>query len=315
MEEIKIGAEQKLFLAPETEEIDNADRIAKFSLDVKKYPFIIGYDANEKDNIITELKKLGCDEIKQLDFANYSNGGTSLDCYACGLQSTVDIKGTPVNVIGTSSATAFVAGTILKNWCANSEKTSIDIIADIKTEMSLSASMDTAEMLTLTEEDDTIIDNKNNTISAITEHHASSLNEGVSVLCVGNNCDDRCSSNDMSSAISIPFPYWQSGKISCPGNEVWCKFTANASDAHPNGSFGWHTVHTQGSLDTIGYLYDSYVNSGYIGFVIAQCWTLKRMAVWPIPVYEYVEQQTYAHHDNDNYMYGYRYARGHFEYR
>ena len=59
--------------------------------------------------------------------------------------------------------------------------------------------------------------------------------------------------------------------------------------------------------------YDSYVDSGCIGFVIAQCWTLKRMAVPPIPVYEYVEQQTYAHYDNDSYMYGYPYARGHFE--
>ena len=70
MDENKIGVEQELYLAPETEKIENADEIAKISLDVEKYPFIIEYDANEKENIITELEKLGCDEIKQLDFAN-----------------------------------------------------------------------------------------------------------------------------------------------------------------------------------------------------------------------------------------------------
>ena len=70
MDKIKIGAEQEIYLAPETEKIENADEIAKISLDVEKYPFIVRYDADEKDNIITELEKLGCDEIKQLDFAD-----------------------------------------------------------------------------------------------------------------------------------------------------------------------------------------------------------------------------------------------------
>ena len=54
--------------------------------------------------------------------ANYSNGGENADCFANGLQSTTDINGHAVTVIGTSGATAFVAGTILKNWCANPEK-------------------------------------------------------------------------------------------------------------------------------------------------------------------------------------------------
>lgn len=470
MDEIKIGAEQEIYLAPETEKIENADEIAKISLDVEKYPFIIGYDANEKENIITELEKLGCDEIKQLDFANciavsmsmaqlkaiktlvgvekvekdydykclingvseseyssylagvnpqlnnkkevklavfdtgvtnvsvdgsvnfindvstdenghgtqmagiisavvanmenkvaspsiysvvitdhrgfaktstimqaldwainngikivcmsfgdyrksaflenminrasscgivmvaaagndggfedenrimypaafdnvlsvgakngdtianYSNGGKNADCFANGSQITTDINGNTVNVIGTSCATAFVAGTILKNWCVNPEKTSLDIIADIKTEMSLSASMDTAETLTLTKEYDILISEKDNITSTITEHNPRTLNEEISVLCVGDDGDDGCSSNDMSSAISVPFFSWQSGCISCPGNEIWYKFTTNVGEAHPNGSRGWYGIQTQGSLDTQGYLYDAYGN-------------------------------------------------------
>ena len=467
MDEIKIGAEQELYLAPETEKLENAEEIAEISLDAEKYPFIIGYDANEKENIMTELEKLGCYEIKQLDFANciavfmsmaqlkaiktlagveivekdydykclinnvneseyalyltgektysnsetaiklavfdtgiskalvngsvnfvndnsedenghgtqmvgiissvvanaenkvvspsiyslaaadnrgfaktstimqaldwsinngikivcmslgdyhksallekminrasdagivmvaavgndggfedenrlmypaafdnvlsvgakngdtiadYSNGGEKADCFANGSQSTTDINGNAVNVIGTSGAAAYVAGTILKNWCINPEKTSVDIIADIKTEMSFSAGIDMSANLTATPKND-IINEKDNTDSSVTEPNVRSLHEDISVLCVGNDCDEGCSSNDMASAISLPFLNWRSGSITCPGNEVWYKFTANASGVHPNGSPGWYTVHTQGSLDTVGYLYDSY---------------------------------------------------------
>ena len=148
----------------------------------------------------------------------------------------------------------------MKNWCVNPEKTSLDIISDIKEEMSFSASMDTAKTLTLTKEYDITFDKKDNIMSTIAELNARSLDEGVSVLCVGDDCDDGCYSNDMASAISLPFLNWRSGSITCPGNEVWYKFTANASGVHPNGSPGWYTVHTQGSLDTVGYLYDSYGN-------------------------------------------------------
>lgn len=470
MDEIKIGAEQEIYLAPETEKIENADEIAKISLDVEKYPFIVGYDANEKENIITELEKLGCDEIKQLDFANciavsmsmaqlkaiktlvgvekvekdcdykclvngvseseyssylagvnpqlnnkkevklavfdtgvtnvsvdgsvnfindvstdenghgtqmagiisavvanmenkvaspsiysvviadhrgfaktstimqaldwainngikivcmsfgdyhksaflenminrasscgivmvaaagndggfedesrimypsafdnvlsvgakngdtianYSNGGENTDCFANGSQSTTDINGNAVTVIGTSGATAFVAGTILKNWCVNPGKTALDIIADIKTEMSLTAGLDTAEALTLTNENGILINEKESIALNVTELNARSLDEGVSVHCVGDDGDDSCSSNDMSSAINVPFFSWQSGCISCPGNEIWYKFTANVGEAHPNGSKGWYGIQTQGSLDTVGYLYDAYGN-------------------------------------------------------
>ncbi len=467
MDEIKIGTEQEIYLAPETEKIENADQIAKISLDVEKYPFIIGCDANEKDNIITELEKLGCDGIKQLDFANcvavsmsmaqlkaiktlagveivekdydykclinsvsesecssylagvnpqlnskkevklaifdtgvtnisvdgsvnfindvstdenghgtqmagiissvvtnaenkvaspsiysvvvanhrgfaktstimqaldwainngikivcmsfgdyhkskllenminrasscgiimvaavgndggfenenrimypaafdnvlsvgakngdtianYSNGGENAECFANGSQSTKDINGNAVNVIGTSAATAFVAGTILKNWCVNPEKTSLDIIDDIKKEMSLSTGVNTSEALTLTNENSILINKKDDIASNVTEPNARSLEEGLSVLCIG---DDGCSSNDMSSAINVPFFSWQSGCISCPGNEIWYKFTTNVGEAHPNGSRGWYGIQTQGSLDTVGYLYDAYGN-------------------------------------------------------
>ena len=96
------------------------------------------------DNVLSVGAKNG-DTI-----AKYSNGGEKVDCFANGSQSTTDINGNAVNVSGTSGANAFVAGTVLKNWCVNPEKTSLDIISDTKAEMSFSASMDTAKTLTLT---------------------------------------------------------------------------------------------------------------------------------------------------------------------
>jgi hypothetical protein len=73
----------------------------------------------------------------------------------------------------------------------------------------------------------------------------------------GNN---ECFCNDMASAITIPFIYWQHANISCPCNEVWYKFTANVGTVHANGSTGKYVVRTDGDLDTVGYLYDCHGN-------------------------------------------------------
>lgn len=71
----------------------------------------------------------------------------------------------------------------------------------------------------------------------------------------------NCFANEMANAMSIPFINWQSGYINCPGNEVWYKFTANVTDAHPKGSPGWYTICTNSigytNFDTVLYLYDS----------------------------------------------------------
>ena len=45
----------------------------------------------------------------------------------------------------------------------------------------------------------------------------------------------NCFANEMANAIQIlNFLDWHSGRINCPGNEVWYKFTANANDVPPN---------------------------------------------------------------------------------
>ena len=77
---------------------------------------------------------------------------------------------------------------------------------------------------------------------------------------VSTTCDSDCSkstSNSMKTATAIALNSWLSGTIGCSGDEVWYKFVANSATAHTNGSAGQYTIYTQGSLDTMGYLYDS----------------------------------------------------------
>ncbi len=74
----------------------------------------------------------------------------------------------------------------------------------------------------------------------------------------GNNSEcDGSSSNTMATAIDLGFNTWVGGNICCAGDEVWYKFVADAVGAHSNGGVGSYTITTQGSLDTMGYLYDA----------------------------------------------------------
>ncbi len=105
-----------------------------------------------------------------------------------------------------------------------------------------------------------IINTQQNDISLISR---ASINDSeASVLCYGDgsgsdgDCDD-CS-NDMSSAIYLPLSTWKSGSIHCPYAERWYRFTASVSNALE------YTIYTEGSLDTMGYLYDA--NGSYIAY-------------------------------------------------
>ena len=190
--------------------------------------------------------------------ASYSNGGETVDILAC---ATFGGKSDANILYGTSASAAFVSGEILKDWCKNSLFDKNKIIDDIKFKFALisndKGSDEASAVLTENTENGIMTLKKNSPMGASEIAAAASINSdnGIGLLCVDDDC---CSSNDMSSAINIPFINWQSGYISCPGNEVWYKFTANASGVHPNGSPGWYTIHTQGNLDTVGYLYDSY---------------------------------------------------------
>lgn len=64
-----------------------------------------------------------------------------------------------------------------------------------------------------------------------------------------DNSDDG--SNDMSTAITLPLSTYVGGSIECPCAEKWYRFTASNSNASQ------YTIYTSGSLDTVGYLYNS----------------------------------------------------------
>ncbi len=200
--------------------------------------------------------------------ANYSNGGTKVDCLAPGVQNTIDSNGNTVSVIGTSVATAFVAGTLFKKWCMDPDISMEEMVADVKAEMSINLQpQEPLEPLTALEENDIMTSENNNkdfglSVVALDDTVVASSDGGISLLCVGGGGDSGstggCSSNTMATAIRVPFFSWETGTISCPGSVVWYKFTTTVGEAHPNGSLGWYGIQTQGSLDTVGYLFDAY---------------------------------------------------------
>ena len=76
--------------------------------------------------------------------------------------------------------------------------------------------------------------------------------EAVSTMCYGGDSGSDCdNSNTMQTAYYLPLSSWVNGCICCPGTEIWYRFTASASNAAE------YTIYTSGSLDTMGYLYNS----------------------------------------------------------
>lgn len=192
--------------------------------------------------------------------AHYSNGKASADCYACGSQITTDIAGNALNVIGTSAAAAFVAGTILKKWSAAPDKNPDEIVKEIKVKTALSVSNVGTDSLTSAEGTDIINENDEYSSWDIAKQKVRSSYISTDLDGEGVGGNNECFCNDMASAITIPFIYWQHANISCPCNEVWYKFTANVGTVHANGSTGKYVVRTDGDLDTVGYLYDCHGN-------------------------------------------------------
>ncbi len=108
-----------------------------------------------------------------------------------------------------------------------------------------------------------IIKNKADSADGFREvAEASEITERVSVMRMENDviapmCYDDGSgsdgdhSNTMQTAYHLPLVTWMKGDICCPCAECWYMFTASAS------STAEYTIYTSGSLDTIGYLYNS----------------------------------------------------------
>ena len=103
-----------------------------------------------------------------------------------------------------------------------------------------------------TDESD-IINTEALAVTAVAETAA--MNNGIQLVCddeeCNNDCDPDCS-NDQATAVQLSLNGWQSSEICCPGAEIWYKFTPSTT--------AYYTVYTSGSLDTVGYLYDSNCN-------------------------------------------------------
>ena len=108
-----------------------------------------------------------------------------------------------------------------------------------------------------------------------------SANEHVIGNVVENNNtgddDIICPDVTVPDAIAVDFNDWYSGNLTHSGEKDWYKFTANATEAHFNGSTATYNISINSTIPTATYLFDSNsnmitssTNSGYEYSITAQ---------------------------------------------
>lgn len=201
---------------------------------------------------------------------SFSNNNVNLDFVASGRLQTTMLADTYTEVVGTSASAAYVTGLLAGLWSYDGLMNNEDVLSVAKKaavvsdrqkayvgfgEINLENGLKNYRSYA-TLDVDKASKNSAEAIQAVKDLQTAALASINNDMPMSMESGD-CFANEMASAITIPFINWQSGSINCSGNEVWYKFTANVNGVHPNGSPGWYTAHTQGSLDTVGYLYDS----------------------------------------------------------
>lgn len=199
------------------------------------------------------------------EVARYSNGGMKADCFASGTYKPIDFNGNTVNITGTSVAAAYIAGEALEKWCVDPNQTAKNIAKNISARTKINLQEKVTDLTKMTPngivEKKETVSTDSNFVKVIQNDVLETSDYATSLCCSDSDEDD---SYGMATAINIPFFSWETGCVNCPGSAVWYKFAANVYEAHPNGVHGWYRIQTQGSLDTVGYLYDSYGNQiGY----------------------------------------------------
>lgn len=204
--------------------------------------------------------------------SSFSNNNEKLDFVAPGRLDSTDKNGEYTNVVGTSASAAYATGVFANLWSAKPQYNAEMILSTVKKSSVIDKKQENYVgfgELSLNNALTSINNYANITIKKEEIYNTSAYTDivakEISLALSRDNMPmemaaDNCFENEMNSAIEISIDERKSGKINCPGNEVWYKFTTINSDAHPNGGPGVYSIWTYGSLDTIGYLYDSSSN-------------------------------------------------------
>jgi hypothetical protein len=215
MKEKEMGAEE-LVLEPPTELIEEAKAIAQNTKSDEKFSFVLQYDVNQKEFLLSILQTVGAIVEKDNE------------------------EGHTLFVTMNMTQLAFIKR--------------LDCVERVKTDEGINSLLAeeavTSEPLTVTADGNATPVQAKATAQITTEEEISE--DSITVQAVAASarcCCGSCSTNtSMQTAQTISDESETSGNIGCPRGEQWFKFTATRT--------GQYTIYTKGYEDTIGTLYD-----------------------------------------------------------
>ncbi|MGM9682677.1 MAG: hypothetical protein ACI3XQ_03675, partial [Eubacteriales bacterium] len=212
--------------------------VVKKPADIYRYPFAL-----RCDNVTARFDE----QAKRISFVSNEKGDEVFFIPAPFMTDANGITSTAVNFEVKTSDNGMVLLTVTADadWM-NSPKRAFPVAIDPQIKLSGSTNMSTYSW-----DNGSLFNASLHTVGTV----ATDTTYAVSPPC--DSAGTGSTSNSMKTAVDIALNNWTSGTIGCSGDEVWYKFVANSSTAHSGGGAGQYTIYTQGSLDTMGYLYDS----------------------------------------------------------
>ena len=230
-------SEEDIILAPPTELFEEAKNIEQNTKADEKFPFVLQYDSNEKEFLLSILQTAGA--IVEND----------------------DEEGHIIATMMNMTQLAFIKRLDCVERVRTDEGSNpfLDEEAENLTPIQKHQESDEAfvTQIAMAANDKDEVGVENELVKAVpmeaTVANETEQDEGVAVAAVAaprSSCSSGCcpSNNSMQTAKTISDESYTSGYICCPGAEQWFKFTATRT--------GRYTILTTGSLDTIGTLYD-----------------------------------------------------------
>ena len=216
-------SEEEITLAPPTELFDEAKEIAKNTVGDEKFPFMLHYDANQKEHLLSMLGMVGA--IVEDDDDDGHVLSTMMNMTQLAFIKRLDC----IERVQTDEGE--VHNPFLMEEAAQPAATMAAVASAAPMEM---GTMQTEPIMTPAANDGIAV---------------ASASAGARSSC-GSSSSCGCPTNtNMATAREINVESIVSGNICCPEAEQWFKFTVPQSKEY--------TIYTTGSLDTEGTLYNA----------------------------------------------------------
>ena len=230
------NTEEEIVLDPPTELFEEANTIAQNNENDEKFEFILKYDVNQKDFLLSLLEALGINpsEIHENEDMTISiNLNMSQLTFIKKMDFIEEVHSTIISnpyIFLEAEAASASDSTTVEIDHINEEKL---IPSPISTE---NPTIEAEHLLT--------------PITDITLAEDEAANTDVATMSINNSRCSSCISNStMETAKQIITESFIIGCICCPETEEWFKFTAPQTKKY--------TIYTTGTLDTVGTIYNS----------------------------------------------------------